>query len=213
MDRNDLILGGTCGLLILILFAVATQTWTSAAEWAQAIGTVLAVVAAIIVGNRQARQYEQAESERVARENKQCAKRAYILVNRLASIFAIIAGNLDRIERADFNQLMGLGRNTIDGLLKTYSIDVFWEETIFRDLHLLDDRPARETTQFLYSVSRYNETVRTLLETQISRIDIRRTETEIRAALAIAQSDLELTAAVITPVATASAVEKPSLLA
>src|SRR5438105_3020409 len=90
MDRNDRILisglGTSFEALAVLALVVNYGGGSATAAWVQAIGTILAIVAAIWIAGGQSREAAALarEQARVARATD--AKRAYLLTLRLASI-------------------------------------------------------------------------------------------------------------------------------
>ena len=136
------------------------------AGFVQAIGTILAVVAAVIIASAQSRTSVKVERERENAKRAADRKSAHILALRLASILVDIEGDLAAAMKITAS-LTSMGMplsQALDEVLTVILIREHWDEAIFARFDLLPAKAATTTAHLLYSVSRYNQKTRTLLD-------------------------------------------------
>ena len=168
MDRNDTILAVGLGSAVIGTVALAGG---EAAGWAQAIGTVAAILAAAHIAGRQQR--DAAETAKADRQS-----RARTLAYRLYPLVVDIENELTRVLGScsihnyglaildDIRKSLAIRNNVVAAgeAKKQMLFALAWRDNIYDDFHTLPPELASTMAELLYQVAAYDRVIGALLE-------------------------------------------------
>jgi hypothetical protein len=160
MTRDDAALIGAITVVGLTSFLlVVLYGWSAnTAAWVQAIGTIFAVVASIIIASRQSREAARLVRQERQRHDAESRKSAYLLMLRLSSLLWDLEIKLGTVGTV-VERLPNLApqiEEDVDSVLDALRLGITWEEEIFFELKLLPTKAARYSGHVLYSAARFD---------------------------------------------------------
>ena len=162
MNRNDAILAASFGaaLAAVVLIELIARYCGSevVAAWVQAIGTILAVLAAIVIASSQSRTAACVARAAALLNEERDRKVAYLLVMRLASLLGDVEIKLNLAHKTATHlpNLRIQAVEDVDAILDALLLNVTWDESIFARFDLLPTKAAQHVSHLLYSAKRFD---------------------------------------------------------